>query len=133
VQIDAGLRHTNAPTVPKSRPAPLRVPAVRVCIVYDCLYPHTVGGAERWYRELALELAGNGHEVTYLTRKQWEDGEGPDLPGVRVIAVSPGGPLYTEDGRRTIGPPLRFGFGVLKHLLRNRRSYDAVHLCSFPY
>lgn len=106
---------------------------MRVCIVYDCLYPHTVGGAERWYRELALELAGSGHAVTYLTRKQWEDGEEPDLPGVEVIAVSPGGPLYTDDGRRTIGPPLRFGLGVLKHLLRNRRSYDAVHLCSFPY
>jgi glycosyltransferase involved in cell wall biosynthesis len=106
---------------------------VRVCVIYDCLYPHTVGGAERWYRELALELAGTGHAVTYLTRKQWDDGEEPDLPGVEVIAVSPGGPLYTEDGRRTIGPPLRFGLGVLKHLLRNRGSYDAVHLCSFPY
>jgi len=106
---------------------------VRACIVYDCLYPHTVGGAERWYRELALELAGNGHDVTYLTRKQWEDDEAPNLPGVRVVAVSPGGPLYGEDGRRTIGPPLRFGLGVLGHLLRNRGSYDAVHLCSFPY
>jgi len=106
---------------------------VRVCIVYDCLYPHTVGGAERWYRELALELTATGHEVTYLTRKQWDDDGGPDLPGVEVVAVSPGGSLYTEDGRRTIGPPLRFGLGVLKHLLRNRRSYDAVHLCSFPY
>lgn len=106
---------------------------MRVCVVYDCLYPHTVGGAERWYRELALELAATGHDVTYLTRKQWEDGEEPDLPGVRVIAVSPGGPLYTDDGRRTIGPPLRFGLGVLTHLLRNRRRYDAVHLCSFPY
>lgn len=106
---------------------------MRVCIVYDCLYPHTVGGAERWYRELALELAAGGHEVTYLTRRQWEDGEGPDLPGVRVVAVSPGGPLYSDDGRRTIGPPLRFGLGVLGHLLLNRGSYDAVHLCSFPY
>jgi glycosyltransferase involved in cell wall biosynthesis len=106
---------------------------VRVCIVYDCLYPHTVGGAERWYRELALELAATGHEVTYLTRKQWEDGGEPELPGVRVIAVSAGGPLYTDDGRRTIGPPLRFGLGVLRHLLRNRGSYDAIHLCSFPY
>lgn len=106
---------------------------MRACIVYDCLYPHTVGGAERWYRELALELAANGHDVTYLTRRQWDEGEAPDLPGVRVVAVSPGGPLYADDGRRTIGPPLRFGLGVLKHLLRNRGSYDAVHLCSFPY
>lgn len=106
---------------------------MRICIVYDCLYPHTVGGAERWYRELALQLAATGHEVTYLTREQWQDGESPELPGVRVVAVSAGGPLYTDDGRRTIGPPLRFGLGVLAHLIRNRRGYDAVHLCSFPY
>lgn len=106
---------------------------MRICIVYDCLYPHTVGGAERWYRNLARELAGAGHDVTYLTRLQWEPGERPDVPGVRVVVVSRSEPLYTEDGRRRIGPPLRFGWGVLRHLLRNRRSYDAVHLCSFPY
>src|SRR3954451_12587849 len=22
----------------------------RICVVYDCLFPYTVGGAERWYR-----------------------------------------------------------------------------------
>ena len=34
--------------------------AVRICLVYDCLYPHTVGGAERWYRNLAERLARTG-------------------------------------------------------------------------
>lgn len=106
---------------------------MRICIAYDCLYPHTVGGAERWYRNLALELAGAGHEVTYLTRLQWEPGESPGVPGVQVIVVSRSEPLYNDDGRRRIGPPLRFGYGVLRHLLRNRHAYDAVHLCSFPY
>ena len=106
---------------------------MRVCLVYDCLFPWTVGGAERWYRRLAGELAEAGHEVTYLTRRQWEAGDEPRIAGVRVVAVSSGGPLYTEDGRRTIGPPLRFGLGVLRHLAGRRRRYDAVHLCAFPY
>lgn len=106
---------------------------MRICIVYDCLYPHTVGGAERWYRDLARRLAEDGHEVTYLTRMQWEPGTDPGVPGVEVVAVSPGGPLYDDEGRRRIGPPLRFGLGVLAHLARNRDSYDAVHLCAFPY
>lgn len=105
---------------------------VRICIVYDCLYPHTVGGAERWYRTLAGELAAGGHEVSYLTRRQWE-GEPAPIPGVRIVAVAPGGPLYTDGGRRRVGPPLRFGAGVLVHLLRRRRSYDVVHTCAFPY
>lgn len=106
---------------------------MRVCIAYDCLYPHTVGGAERWYGSLARELVAGGHAVTYLTRVQWEPGDEPDIAGVRVVAVSPAEPLYTDDGRRRIGPPLRFGRGVLGHLLRNRDAYDAVHLCSFPF
>ena len=104
---------------------------MHVCLIYDCLFPHTVGGAERWYRGLADELVAAGHEVTYLTRRQWDDE--PATPGLRVVAVSPGGPLYGEDGNRRIGPPLRFGLGVLGHLLRHRRRYDAVHTCAFPY
>jgi glycosyltransferase involved in cell wall biosynthesis len=41
--------------------------------------------------------------------------------------------LYTSGGRRRILPPLVFGAGVLLHLLRNRRRYDVVHTCAFPY
>jgi glycosyltransferase involved in cell wall biosynthesis len=106
---------------------------VRVCLVYDCLYPYTVGGAERWFRTLGAELAAQGHDVTYLTRRQWDAGDQPDVPGVRVVPVSPGGPLYTDSGRRRMWPPLRFGLGVFLHLLRNRRRYDAVHSVAFPY
>src|SRR5262249_13225755 len=49
------------------------------------------------------------------------------------IAVGPRMELYGRDGRRRIGPPLRFGLGVLAHLARHGRSYDAVHTASFPY
>jgi glycosyltransferase involved in cell wall biosynthesis len=106
---------------------------MRICLVYDCLFPFTVGGGERWYRSLARELVAAGYEVTYLTRRQWEPGEEPQIEGLRVVAVSPGGPLYTDDGRRRIGPPLRFGLGVLRHLAANRQRYDVVHSCAFPF
>jgi glycosyltransferase involved in cell wall biosynthesis len=106
---------------------------MRIALVYDCLYPWTVGGAERWMRALAEALAAAGHEVTYLTRRQWERGDEPRIPGVRVVAVSRAEPLYGPDGARTIGEPLRFGRGVTGHLLRHRGRYDVVHSCSFPY
>jgi glycosyltransferase involved in cell wall biosynthesis len=105
---------------------------VRVCVVYDCLYPHTVGGAERWYRNLSERLVDEGHQVTYLTLRQWERGEDPGVRGVSVVAVGPRMELYTR-GRRRIGPPLVFGLGVLMHLLRHGRRYDVVHTASFPY
>ena len=109
---------------------------MRVCVVYDCLFPYTVGGGERWYRSLAERLAAEGqNEVTYVTLRQWDRGERPRLSGgrVRVISVGPRMGLYTGDGRRRVWPPIVFGLGVLLHLLRHGRRYDAVHMCSFPY
>jgi glycosyltransferase involved in cell wall biosynthesis len=107
---------------------------MRVCVVYDCLFPYTVGGGERWYRNLAERLGAEGHEVTYLTLRQWERFERADAgEGVRVVAVGPRMALYTESGRRRIVPPLLFGAGVLWHLLRHGRRYDVVHTAAFPY
>jgi glycosyltransferase involved in cell wall biosynthesis len=106
---------------------------VRVCIVYDCLFPHTIGGAERWYRNLAERLAADGHDVTYLTLRQWDRGTDPSLDGVRVRTAGPRMALYTRGGRRRIFPPLVFGAGVLRHLACHGRRYDVVHTASFPY
>jgi glycosyltransferase involved in cell wall biosynthesis len=110
---------------------------MRVCVVYDCLFPHTVGGAERWYRDLAERLAAEGHDVTYLTLRQWERGERAQIDErVRVVSAGPRMALYTDESptarRRTL-PPLVFGLGVLLHLLRHGRRYEVVHTCSFPY
>jgi glycosyltransferase involved in cell wall biosynthesis len=106
---------------------------MRVCLVYDCLFPHTVGGAERWYRNLAERLAADGHEVAYLTLRQWERGTDPGVLGVDVRTVGPRMELYAGPGRRRILPPLVFGLGVFWHLLRSGRRYDVVHTASFPY
>src|SRR5687767_10102187 len=106
---------------------------MRICLVYDCLFPYTVGGAERWYRNLAQRLAADGHEVTYLTLRQWPRGERGEVPGVRVVTAGPRMALYRAAGQRRILPPLVFGAGVLWHLLRHGRRYDVVHTSSFPY
>lgn len=106
---------------------------MRVCLAYDCLFPWTVGGYERYMRALAEGVAAAGHEVTFVTRLQWDATNAPEIPGVRVVAVSPRDTLYGADGNRLIGPPMRYGRGVLGHLLRHRGAYDVVHVCSFPY
>jgi glycosyltransferase involved in cell wall biosynthesis len=105
---------------------------MRICVVYDCLYPSTVGGAERWYRALAERLAAAGHTVTYVTMRQWSRSDRPDVPGVEVVSVGPRMELYTGPRRRIL-PPLLFGLGVFAHLLWRGRRYDVVHTASFPY
>src|SRR2546423_554211 len=117
-----------------ARSPPGRISIVRVCVVYDCLFPYTIGGAERWYRSLAERLAAEGHEVTYLTLRQWPRRKQPTAgAGVQVVAAGPAMALYEASGRRRVLPPLVFGLGVLAHLLRHPRRYDVVHTCAFPY
>ena len=97
---------------------------MRVCLVFDCLYPHSVGGGERWYRAVADGISGRGYDVTYLTLRQWGPA-GPDVPGVTVIAVGGNLELYAG-GRRSIGAQLRFALGVFRHLARHGGQYDVV-------
>ena len=104
---------------------------LRVCIVYDCLFPWTAGGAERWYRELAEYLPAAGASVRYLTRLQWTTANAPEISGVEVVVVAPEAELYEADGTRKVRPPLRFGLGVFIWFIRHRREVDVVHVANF--
>lgn len=104
---------------------------MKVAILYDCMFPYTVGGAERWYVNVAERLHGE-HEVTYVTLRQWDKGTKLSEP-FEVVTVGPRLELYTESGRRKIGPPVRYGWGVFWHLLVRGGRYDVVHGASFPY
>jgi glycosyltransferase involved in cell wall biosynthesis len=104
---------------------------MKVAILYDCMFPYTVGGAERWYVNIAERLSKD-HVVTYVTLKQWDQSELKPEP-FDVVTVGPRMELYTESGRRKIGPPVRYGLGVFWHLLRHGGKYDVVHGASFPY
>jgi glycosyltransferase involved in cell wall biosynthesis len=105
---------------------------LRICLVYDHLFPQTVGGGERWMRDLALALAAAGHDVTYLTMRHWDAAEAPYLEGVRIVGLTPAGRVYGVE-RRTLLPPLRFGLAVARHLWAHGREFDVVHMPAFPY
>ena len=104
---------------------------MRIALVYDCLYPRTIGGGERWLRLLAEDLAAD-HEVTYVTRRLFEPGEDP-IPGVECVGVSAGGDLYDAEGRRRPSEAAAFATGVFRHFAARRERYDVVHCLSFPY
>ena len=83
-------------------------------------------------RDLALWLGESGHDVTYLTMRHWDSHEPPTLANVRVLGLVDAGRVY-KDERRTLGPPLSFGYAVWRHLARHGHDYDVVHAASFPY
>ncbi|MCX6401127.1 MAG: glycosyltransferase family 4 protein [Propionibacteriales bacterium] len=104
---------------------------MRIAVVYDCLFPWTVGGGERLYRALAEEFAAHGHDVTYLTRRQWT-GPTPVVDRVRIEAIAGETDLYDAVGARRLGPALGFAAALFWHLVRHRRRYDAVLVSALP-
>ena len=142
--LQLGLRHERLPPSVKRRLSGLPAPAengrivdadgtrLNICLVYDHLFPQTVGGGERWMRDLAVHVAAGPHDVTYLTMRHWDEDDPPRLPGVRVLGLTPAGRVYRSE-RRTLMPPVRFGFAVARHLWSHGARYDIVHMASFPY
>ncbi len=110
----------------------LALRGVRICVIYDCFFPLTVGGAERWYRDLSDAFVAAGADVTYLTRRQWT-GFLERQARMRVIPVSGPAELYDHAGTRRLGPTLLFGWGVFRYLIRRRSTFDIVHLANFPF
>ncbi len=104
----------------------------QVCVIYDCLFPLTYGGAERWYRVLVDHLVDSGSTITYLTRRQWKS-DPPIWYGVDIVSVSGASELYDTRGTRRTRPAVAFGFGTFLWLLRHRRKFDAIVVASFPF
>lgn len=104
---------------------------MRIAIAFDCLYPLTNGGGERLYRLFAETYAAEGHDVTYLTRRLWEDAA-PSIAGVEVVAVSAASRLYDSAGNRRPFVAPRYAAGLFRHLVRHRGRYDMVLVCATP-
>jgi glycosyltransferase involved in cell wall biosynthesis len=104
----------------------VNAPPSAICLVYDRLYPASIGGAERWYRLLAERLAEQGHHVTYLTSTHRETTQAPTISGVRVIPLHSQSVIYGRRRRRML-PILSFALAVGRHLFLHGRDYDVVH------
>lgn len=104
---------------------------MRIAVAFDCIFPATKGGVERVLRGYAAEWAAQGHEVTYLTRRQPGAGESA-IPGVRVEVIAGSAGLYDETGTRRLGPALAFSLALFVALFRRRRAFDAVYVAATP-
>jgi glycosyltransferase involved in cell wall biosynthesis len=100
---------------------------VRILLVYDCLYPASVGGVEHRNHELARALAARGHRVTLAG---FADSPSEPMPGVDILPLAPPGRLYTEAGKRSTGEAVRLARSVLRLDLR---QFDVVESANIPY
>ncbi len=108
---------------------PARIGRTRVCLVYDCRYPASHGGAEKWLGSLARALASRGARVTYLHGA----GRGEEeTDGVRWVGLSEAAELYTPAGVRRPLPVLRFSRRVSRYLRSHAGDFDLVYVHDMP-
>jgi glycosyltransferase involved in cell wall biosynthesis len=101
--------------------------SLRILLLYDCIYPRSVGGVEHRNFELARALAARGHRVTLAG---FAEAPSEPAPGVEVLPVGPPGRLYTESGKRSTGEAVRLARAVLGLDLR---PFDVVETANIPY
>lgn len=107
---------------------------MRIALVYDGVYPYSVGGGEKIFHDLARYL-GARHEVHLLGLKLWD---GPDTldvaPGVQIHGIcEPLVPHTLQQGdARSLRQALHFAwrtFGALKRL----GPFDVIDCMATPY
>jgi len=98
-----------------------------ILLLYDCIYPGSVGGVEHRNYELARALVARGHKVTLAG---FADGKDAPAPGVKILPLGLRGRLYGAAGKRSTGQALRFAARVARMDLS---PYDLVETANIPY
>jgi hypothetical protein len=96
-------------------------------MIYDCIYPVSLGGVEYRNYCLARALVDRGHSVCLAG---WGDLPATSLPaGVTLVRLPYAAPLHDRDGKRGIVPTLRFAAAMLRLDLS---AYDIVETANIP-
>lgn len=98
---------------------------LRFLLIYDRIYPESLGGVEHRNRGLALALAERGHHTTLAGFCRDLTGS----PGVDVLALGEPSETYTAE-RRTAGEALRLARACAR---LDVASYDLVECANIPY
>jgi glycosyltransferase involved in cell wall biosynthesis len=98
-----------------------------ILIMYDCIYPESIGGVEHRNHEIAKALAGRGHRVTvggWAVESRRID-ERIDVLRLRFVT-----PLHAADGKRSVKASIRY---ALACMLVPLRKYDVIETANIPY
>lgn len=101
--------------------------ALRLLLLYDCVFPESVGGVEHRNWELARTLAARGHRVTLAG---WTGRAESGVPGIELLPLPYGTALYGASGRRRAAAALNLARAALGV---RASGYDVVETANIPY
>jgi glycosyltransferase involved in cell wall biosynthesis len=100
---------------------------MRIGIVYETTFPEFKGGVERWFSQLALGLAGNSFQVTYLNGSERSTiANNLEYRTIDTIRES-----FHETGERSAQNIISYAIAVFKSL--RKIDVEILYLSSFPF
>jgi glycosyltransferase involved in cell wall biosynthesis len=104
---------------------------MKIAIVYDMVYPYSIGGVEVRNFSLAETLAKKGYDVHLYGVKLWWGPDKIKRNGVFIHGVCRYKHKYDFKGRRSIIEPILFSFKLFLALFREK--FDIIDCSAFPY
>lgn len=107
---------------------------MRIALIYDGVYPYSVGGGEKVFRDLALFL-GDQHEVHLLGMKLWNGADEMTLaPNVYLhgICLPERENTLQAGASRSLASALHFARATYRTLMQMPR-FDLVDCMATPY
>src|SRR4051812_13068193 len=108
----------------------MTVPLLKAALIYDAVYPYTLGGVEHRNHTLARLWAGRV-AVTFFGFGYWSADTGKTLPECRYVAIGPARPLHDAGGKRRLTDALAAAFGTARALWRS--DADVWEVSNIPY
>jgi glycosyltransferase involved in cell wall biosynthesis len=105
---------------------------MKIALVYDLIYPFSIGGAEFRNFSLARELVLKGHEVHLFGAKMWKGQDDLKISkNFYAHGVSRYSGKYTFKGKRNPLEPLKYSFFLFFKLMKY--EFDIIDVSAFPY
>jgi len=105
---------------------------MKIALVYDVLYPFSIGGVEARNFSLAKHLVLKGHEVHLFGVKMWK-GSKEIMVSKKffVHGVSRYSSKYSFKGQRKVFEPIKYSFFLFFELIKY--DFDIIDVSAFPY
>lgn len=100
---------------------------IKILIVYDCIYPESLGGVEHRNYQLSKYLSEKGYSITL---SGWTKISKSPLEKVAIFPLPFAQSLYNQEGKRTALTSLKFALAVFYLPLS---KYDIILTDNIPY
>ncbi len=104
-----------------------REKSLKILIVYDCIYPESLGGVEFRNNQLSKFLTKLGHHITLAG---WTKTNQSPLENVEIFPLPWQDSLYNQEGKRTALTSLKYALATMTIPVQN---FDVVLTDNIPY